>query len=111
MLAEAGKKEPEAGLAALAEALTLVDGRHGGTLVGRGAVSLQRGAAPEATRSRRARGGRLFAPGARYRSPSGGKVTGIAGGHEPGAPVAAARQAGRSLCPAGADLRLVYRGL
>jgi len=35
----------------------------------------------------------------------------LPGYYEPGAPVAAAGQAGRGLCAAGTDLRLVYRGL
>ena len=43
--------------------------------------------------------------------PPAGEVAGAAGGHEPGAPVAAPGQARRSPTVAGADLRLVHRGL
>ena len=59
----------------------------------------------------RAAGGSLFSAGPRHRPPPAGQVAGAAGRDEPEPPVAAAGQARRSARAAGADLRLVHRGL
>ena len=68
-----------------------------------GVLLLRRPGTPQAGRTRlqRALG---------HRPPPGGEITGAAGRHEPGTPVAAAGASARAR-PAGTDLWLVHRGL
>ena len=67
--------------------------------------------APAAAGDAAGGGGNLVAASPGRCPPSGGEIARTAGRHEPQSPLAAAGQAGRSPCAAGADLRLVHRGV
>ena len=86
-------------------------GAAGGTLVGSGNLSPPGRLAPAAAGDTAGGGGSLVAAGPGRRPPPGGEIAGAAGRHEPSSPLAAAGQAGRSPCAAGARLRLVHRRL
>ena len=86
-------------------------GAAGGTLVGSGSLSPPGRLAPAAAGDAAGGGGSLVAAGPGRRPPPGGEIAGAAGRHEPQSPLAAAGQAGRSACAAGADLWLVHRGV
>src|SRR5215471_14766569 len=82
-----------------------------GSLVGSRNRSPARCLAPTAAGDTTGGGGSLVAARPGRRPSPGGEIAGAAGCHEPGTPVAATGQAPGSTRPAGADLRLVYRGL
>ena len=101
--------QPEAGVTALREALTLVEQtgeRYYAAELHRlkGELLLQHAAGGVARRG-------LFPAVPRHGPSAAGEIAGAAGRHEPQPPLAAAGQAGRSAGAAGADLRLVHGGL
>src|SRR4030095_1438896 len=91
------------------------DRHNWGALVRGGAVSAERNAyAPVSSRKSRVesrRGRRVLLKSYRSRSSGESQVIGAASSDEPGAPVAAAGQEGRSPADARGDLRLVHRRL
>ena len=112
LLAEASAQvgQREEGLTLLAEALAVVND----TGERRWEAELYRlkGELLLARSAEHARGGgNLLSSGPRHCPPPAGQILGAAGRHEPEPPVAAAGQARRSPRAAGADLRLVHRGL